>query len=596
VWFAGFAESRSDRSTSHRQTTTIDECSRCWPFWGADMCQTERRHETRGHPAICPSIHPIACEGFYSYAQRVKTTYPSNRSISPRDTPGRRLNGGQLIAILLCVLVAAIDHSIIAVALPVLGKDLRVTESGLQWIAGSYTIAFAGGLFVAGRLGDRFGRKLLLLAGLLVFIAASMYAATADGTLQLALGRGFMGVGGTLLLPSTLAIVTTQAAEGKRALAISLWSATFGVGVALGPLLGGALLNYFSWHSIFWVNVPILATAVLLVSTTLATDHPETKPAIHLLDGLLSAASIGAIVAAIIEAPNWGLFSTGTVLFGVSGLLGIVFFVYRQLRISDPLLDMRMFRNRPVSVAAFMITLLFMSFSGALFLLTQFAELVAQFSAFQTGLMFIPLSGGIILGSLWAAAIGSHRSAKTILIIGATIGGIGTGLLAMMMNVDLSPWAISGFMAISTFGLGAAFAAATVTITGALPKRQAGITSALNDITRELGGALGVATIGSLASWRYAGSIVNTLSAYRGTPAYTMATGGLEIVRAGYGKPLPAAVITQSMRAFAAGTQLALVVSAISMIVLALFIGVHLPVVHVGHDREPEIGKRWFAH
>ncbi|HET8671333.1 MAG TPA: MFS transporter, partial [Candidatus Saccharimonadales bacterium] len=173
------------------------------------------------------------------------------------------LSVGALLAILLCVSIAAIDHSIIATALPIMGKEMNITQSGLQWVANSFTIAFASGLFVAGRLADRYGRKRILLIGLVVFLAAAAYTATATTALGVTIGRGLMGLGGTMLLPSTLAIISSQAAPSRKALAISLWSGVFGVGVALGPLLGGWLLDNYSWNSIFWINVPLLVLAIV---------------------------------------------------------------------------------------------------------------------------------------------------------------------------------------------------------------------------------------------------------------------------------------------------------------------------------------------
>lgn len=499
-----------------------------------------------------------------------------------------------LLAVLLCVFIAGLDHSIINVALPIIGRDLNIAQSGLQWVVAGYTVAFAAGLLVAGRLSDRFGRKKMLLTGIVTFLLAAVYAALADTSTELIIGRILMGVGGTLLLPGTLAIISSQAPERQKPHFIGLWSAIFGVGIALGPLLGGVLLGSFGWSSIFWVNVPLLILAALLVGVFLKETRSTHKPALWVFDGLLSAAAIGGIVMAIIEAPTWGLIDTRTLGYGLGGLALLALFVWRQRRIKDPLLDIHLFRNRPATIAVLTITLFMAAFAGVIFLIVQYAELVAGFSALKAGAMFAPVAVGLMIGSIGSAHIQQKHSTKAAMTVGAVLVMAGLIAVALMLSVTMSPWWISLLLGISTVGLGMATAAATATITSALPKDKAGMTSALNDLSREVGGSLGVALLGSLAAWQYGQHASTLLQAYVGTPLYGALQGGLTQVKALPDGALPVTAVSQATQAFVSGAQFALWISAGIVLVLLGLIIRYMPAIKV--KQEASEGRKWFAH
>lgn len=499
-----------------------------------------------------------------------------------------------LAAIMLCVLVAGLDHSIINVALPVLGRDLNIAQSGLQWVVAGYTVAFTAGLLVAGRLSDRFGRKKMLLVGILGFMAAAIYAALATTAVQLTLGRILMGVGGTLLLPSTLAIISSQATDKQKPHLIGMWSAIFGMGIALGPLLGGLLLNHFSWSSIFWINVPLLAIAAILTAHALPESRSDHKPALRLFDGLLSAAAIGGIVMAIIEAPTWGLLDARTLAYGLGGLAFLGWFIWRQRSITHPLLDLTIFKNRAATLAITTITLFMAAFAGTIFLVVQYAELVAGFSALKAGALFAPVAIGLIIGSIGSVHIQQNHSPKVAITTGTALVLLGLSLVALFSSVTLSPWWVSAMLAVSTFGLGMATAAATTTITSALPKHEAGMASALNDLSREIGSSIGVATLGSLAVWKYGHEVKELVGQYVGTPLASAITGGLPQLKALPSEAVPANVSAQTAAAFVTGTRVALVLAIAIVVALLALVIRYMPAVKV--EAEPGETKRWFVH
>lgn len=499
-----------------------------------------------------------------------------------------------LLAVLLCVFIAGLDHSIINVALPIIGRELAIAQSGLQWVVAGYTVAFAAGLLVAGRLSDRLGRKKMLLAGIVTFLLAAVYAALADTSGELIVGRILMGVGGTLLLPGTLAIISSQAPEHQKPHFIGLWSALFGAGIALGPLIGGVLLDNFGWSAIFWVNVPLLILAALLVGMFLKENQSTRKPALRVFDGLLSAAAIAGIVMAIIEAPTWGLIDARTLGYGVGGLALLALFVWRQRRIKDPLLDVQLFRNRSAAIAVLTITLFMAAFAGVIFLIVQYAELVAGFSALKAGVMFAPLAVGLMIGSISSAHVQQKHSTKAAMTAGAILVMAGLIAVALMLSGALSPWWMSFLLSISTVGLGMATAAATATITSALPKDKAGMTSALNDLSREVGGSFGVALLGSLAAWQYGRQVDSILQTYIGTPLYGALQGGLTQVKALPDGALSVSAVSQTTQAFVSGAQFALWVSAGIVLVLLGLIVRAMPVVKVKQKAGAE--KKWFVH
>ncbi len=415
---------------------------------------------------------------------------------------------GVLCASLLAIVV---DNTIVNVALPTLVRDLDADVSELQWVVDAYTLVFAGLLLLAGALGDRFGRRRTLLCGLAVFGAASAGAAYADGVDGLIVARAIMGAGAAFIMPATLSLLVSVFADAReRALAIGIWAATAGLGVALGPVVGGLLLDRFWWGSIFIVNVPLTAIALLAGLKLLPESRDPVARRIDWTGAGLSGAGLVALVWAVIEAPSEGWTSAAVLGAGALAAVALVAFVAWQRRVDAPLLDVRLFADARFTAASGAIAVLFFALFGFLFMSTQYLQLVLGYSPSAAGVRVLPYAAAMIvlapLSSLLVARLGTKRVVtagmalfSVGLVVAATVGtstGYGRLVVAML------------FMGA---GMGLAGAPATESIMGSLPADRANIGSAVNDTARELGGALGVAVVGSIMSSLYAGRLADAL-------------------------------------------------------------------------------------
>ena len=394
----------------------------------------------------------------------------------PSGHPRRR----QILLVLcLSLLVVVIDNTILNTALPTLARVLHAGTSSLQWITDAYTLCFAALLIPAGALGDRYGRRRSLLGGLAVFALGSVVAAFASGTGMLIGARVVMGLGAAFVMPATLSILNAVFPPKERPQAIAAWSAVTGIGIVIGPTLGGLLLSHFWWGSIFLINVPLVAVALAGAMLTV----PETaEPSVHRLD-LLGTVLVGgalfAIVDAIIEAPDRGWTGAMTLAEIAAGFAALGIFAWWELRTAHPLVDLRIFTSRAFSTAAAAVTVIFFALFGSLFVLTQYLQLVHGYSPLSAGLRALP----------FAFAIGAMSPVSPILA-----KRFGTRLVIPA-------------------GMGMVMAPASTTIMTTVPAHQAGAGSAINDTIREVGGALGIAVVGSLAAAVYRSRLTHVLVA-----------------------------------------------------------------------------------
>ena len=433
-------------------------------------------------------------------------------------SPGHPQRWRILGVLVLALLVTSIDHTIINVALPEMVGDLRAGAAELQWIVAAYTVVFAGLLLTAGTLGDRFGRRHALAAGLVTFMAGSVVSALAASTTMLIVGRGVMGVGGALIMPTTLSIlVNTFGDPRERAKAIATWTAASGAGIALGPIVGGLLMRSFSWSSVFWVNVPLLAIA--FVGTVHLIPDSRDRDATSLDPGgaLLSIASIGSLVWAFIEAPSAGWTSTSTTMaFAAAAVTGALF-VRWELRRDDPMLDMRLFVNRGFSAGSVALAMLFFAMAGTVFLQAQYLQFILGYSPLVAGAALVPAAIGMIMGTGVGAHLAHRLGGRTAVVTGTLFAAGGVAVQAAL--IDGASYAPTG-VGLLLFGLGAGLAmpAATDLIMSTLPRTRAGVGSAVNDTVRELGGALGVAVIGSVAASTYSSNLDGQLDGIASLP------------------------------------------------------------------------------
>lgn len=401
------------------------------------------------------------------------------------------------------LLAIVVDNTIVNVALPTLARELDADTGALQWVVDAYTLTFAGLLLLAGTLGDRHGRRRTLLAGLVLFAASSAAAAYAGSAEALIAWRAVMGAGAALIMPATLSLlVSVFEDERERATAVGIWAATAGVGVALGPVAGGVLLNHFWWGSVFLVNVPVCALAL---AAGLRVVPESRDPAARRIDwpgAGLSGAGLVAIVWAVIEAPSRGWTASPVLAAAGIGVALLVAFVVRQRHAAEPLLDLALFRDPRFSAASATITVLFFALFGFLFLATQYLQLVLGYAPAAAGVRILPYAGAMIVCAIASAALVARFGARRVVTTGMALFSAG---LAVAATVDASTG--YGRLALAFVlmgaGMGLAGAPATESITASLPPERANVGSAVNDTTRELGGALGVAVVGSIMASLY---------------------------------------------------------------------------------------------
>ncbi|HEY6891739.1 MAG TPA: DHA2 family efflux MFS transporter permease subunit, partial [Solirubrobacter sp.] len=409
----------------------------------------------------------------------------------------------------LCVslLAIVIDNTIVNVALPTLARELDADLSQLQWVVDAYTLTFAGLLLLAGTLGDRFGRRRTLLAGLAVFGASSAAAASAGGVDALIAGRAVMGVGAALIMPATLSLLITVFADAReRALAVGLWAATAGLGVAIGPVAGGWLLDHFAWGSIFLVNVPLCVVAIAVGLRVVPESRDPAATRIDWLGAALSGVGLVALVWAIIEAPGKGWTSGPVLAAGTLAALTLTAFVIQQRRAAAPLLDLRLFRDPRFTAAGGTITILFFALFGFLFLSTQYLQFVLGFSPTAAGVRLLPYAGAMIVFATASAKLVAVFGTKRVATAGLLLFASGLAIGATLAPDGGYARLALAFVLMGA-GMGLAGAPATEAIMTSLPPERANIGSAVNDTSRELGGALGVAIVGSIMSSLYSGAL-----------------------------------------------------------------------------------------
>jgi EmrB/QacA subfamily drug resistance transporter len=407
-----------------------------------------------------------------------------------------------LVVLCLSLLVVVIDNTVLNTALPTLARVLPAGTSALQWITDAYSLCFAALLIPAGALGDRFGRKRSLVAGLSVYAVGSLAASTAGGAHTLIADRVVMGLAAAFVMPATLSILNSVFPPSERPQAIAAWSAVAGVGVVLGPTLGGALLSHFWWGSVFLVNVPLVAIALVGVARVVPESNASGTKRLDVVGTVLAAASLVAIVDAIIEAPDRGWTSALTLGEAALGLTILAGFIARELRSDHPLIDLRVFRSRSVSGAATAVGVIFFALFGSLFALTQYLQLVHGYSPFGAGMRALPFA--LAMGAVSPiSALATKRLGVRLVVAGGLVL-MSLGLLALStVGVHTAYPPLAGFVAIMGAGMGLVMAPASSIIMEAVPEDQAGAGSAVNDTVREVGGSLGIAVVGSIVAALY---------------------------------------------------------------------------------------------
>ena len=421
-----------------------------------------------------------------------------------------------LLVLCLSLIVIILDNTILNVALPTLAKatdegGLDASQSQLQWIVDSYTIVFAGLLLTAGSMGDRFGRYRCLTLGLAVFGVGSALSAFASSASMLIGTRAIMGIGGAFIMPATLSILTNVFRDpDERRKAIGIWAGVSALGLGVGPITGGTLLAHFWWGSVFLINVPVVILGLVAGYFLIPESKDPSEPRLDPVGAVLSIVGLGTVLWAVIEAPEKGWTSTPVLAaFAVGVVILAAFFVWER-RSTHPMLDMRLFRNPRFSAASAAITLTFLALFGVVFLLTPYLQTVLGYSTVKAGALLLPMSAVMMVlaptSSIWVRRWGNR-------VVVAT--GMGIVAVAMLLyttlDVGSSIWLVIALTMLMGSGMANIMAPATDSIMGSLPPAKAGVGSAVNDTTRQVGGAVGVAVLGSVLASRYSSHIDSLL-------------------------------------------------------------------------------------
>lgn len=424
-----------------------------------------------------------------------------------------------LLVLCLSLTIIGLDNTILNVALPTLAKPaasggLGASGSQLQWIVDSYTIVFAGLLLTAGSLGDRFGRYRALTAGIVIFGVGSMISALAGSASMLIGSRALMGVGGAFIMPATLSILTNLFRDPReRAVAIGVWAGVSALGIGIGPVAGGALLEHFWWGAVFLVNIPVVLVALVGGFTLVPDSRDPSAPSLDPVGSGLSIVGLGTLLWAIIEGPAKGWTSTPVVTAFVVGAVVAVVFVMWERSYKSPMLDMSFFSNPRFSAASAAITLTFFAMFGMLFLLTQYLQTVLGLSTVRAGAVWIPLSITVMILAPLSTRLVRRFGNKAVVATGMAVASL--SMFSMQfLTTDSSETNVILVSILLAVGMANIMAPATEAIMGSLPHEKAGVGSAMNDTTRQVGGALGVALFGSILSSRFSSEMTSSLKGF----------------------------------------------------------------------------------
>ena len=503
-----------------------------------------------------------------------------SREVHGTTTPrGRRR--ATLAVLCVTLLLISLDNTILNVALPSIVRGLQATSTQLQWIVDAFAIMFAGLLLTFGALGDRLGRKWVFMGGLVVFGVGSAFAAWSGTPDRLTAARAVMGVGAAALMPATLSILTNVfTAERDRARAIGIWSGTAGLGVAIGPMLGGFLLVHFWWGSVFLINVPIavigLITTALVVPNSKSPHARRPDP----LGAVLSIVGISLLLWGIIEAPNRGWTSPFVVGALTASIVIIAMFALWERSIDHPMLPLEFFGNRRYSAAIASLALLLFALLGLFFLFTQYLQFCLGFSPLETGLAIGPIALVLLVAAPASVMVARRVGTKPVVAGGLLLIAVGLGLLSRTTvhstYVEAVPW-----LALIGIGVGLGLAPSTESVMGSLPRADAGVGSATSDTSMQLGGAVGVAVLGTALNIRYQNLMTPLLAHQQIPPSIDKlilgSLGGALAVATHVQGKAGDALAEAARRAFVSGMDLGLVVASVGVAVAGVVVLAALP-------------------
>jgi EmrB/QacA subfamily drug resistance transporter len=416
-----------------------------------------------------------------------------------------------LIVLAVSLLVITVGNTILNVALPTIQTELDASSSQLQWIVDGYLLVYASLLLAAGTLGDRFGRRRALMAGLVTFAVGSGLAALCTTSTELIACRALMGVGAAGIMPTTLSVLTNIFPAHERPKAIAVWSAVAGLGIAIGPISGGWLIEHMSWNGIFLVNLPAVLACLIGAWVLVPESRDPAKPRLDWIGAALSVAGLTAVVWGLIEAPERGWTSPAILGAFAGGAAIFAVFAWWERRVDEPMLEMSVFRNLRFSAASASITFVYFALMGVMYFLTSYLQTVLGYTALEAGVRMLPIACGLVLTARPAVVL-TRRAGTKLTVAGglAVVAGALVGIAGF--GVDTGEWQLALTLGMMGAGVGLAMSPATEAIMGSLPPERAGVGSAMNDVVREVAGTLGIAVLGSLLASAYASGMDGAVS------------------------------------------------------------------------------------
>lgn len=406
-------------------------------------------------------------------------------------------------ALCLAMSIITLDNTVLDVALPSISTDLKASMSELQWIVDIYILVFASILITIGALGDHYGRKLFLKTGIVLFSLASLGAGFSTSTQELILFRSLSGFGAAFIMPSTLSIITHMFTDAtERMKAIGLWSMIFGLSQGIGPLVGGFIIEYTSWHWVFFINLPIGLITFLYASWVLPESHNKSAKA-DIIGMTLCVLFLFALTYGIIEAGVRSWSDTNVHISLIIGLIFCLLFIRWERRCSYAMIPFELFEKRTFTIPSLAIALIVFGMVGSMFFFSQLFQTVEGYSALEAGLLLMPMTLGVAVGSKFAPNIAKAYGVPLSIGGGIIISALGMAIFVFTIDVHMPLWAILVGFLIQGLGMGLSMPPATDSIMSAIPSEKAGVGSALNDTTIELSAAMSIAILGSYVNRIY---------------------------------------------------------------------------------------------
>jgi len=438
--------------------------------------------------------------------------HPPLRVAPPTAELTRRRRVVVLLVCSMSLLIVGLDVTIVNVALPSIGRDFGSTVSGLQWTVDAYTLVLASLLMLSGSTADRLGRKRTFIVGLGVFTAGSLLCSLAPSITWLVVFRMVQAVGGSMLNPVAMSIITNTFTDPKeRAQAVGVWAAVVGVSMALGPVVGGVLVSSVGWRSIFWINLPVGLAAIVLTLRYVPESRAPKARKVDVPGQLLVIALLSTLTYGIIEAPNKGWGAPVIVGAFAAALAALTALVIQERRSPEPLIDLRFFRSVPFSGAAVTAVAAFATLGGFLFLNTLYLQEVRGFSPLKAGVCTLPMAAMTMLLPPISGRIVGHRGSRVPLVIAGICLTASCAMLSTIGATTSFAWLFAAYV---VFGIGFGFVNAPITnaAVSGMPRAQAGVASAIASTSRQVGSTLGVAVVGALLAATLAGSSVRSVA------------------------------------------------------------------------------------